>query len=66
LPDDALLPGGLDKRLPVPPLREMFWSWLGAFLGERIKPRLACCGPHHASCHSWLHFEMPLCIDRAR
>ncbi|EFN58032.1 hypothetical protein CHLNCDRAFT_142243 [Chlorella variabilis] len=25
--------GGLDTRLPIPPLRDVFWSWLGAFLG---------------------------------
>lgn len=25
--------GGLDTSLPFPPLSEVFWSWLGAFLG---------------------------------
>lgn len=25
--------GGLDKRLPIPPFLELFWSWAGAFLG---------------------------------
>ena len=28
-----LTPGGLDTRLPVPPLSEVVWSWVGAFLG---------------------------------
>lgn len=27
------LKGGLDKRLPVPPPRELIWSFIGAFLG---------------------------------
>ncbi|KAL4443756.1 hypothetical protein ABPG75_011493 [Micractinium tetrahymenae] len=27
------LKGGLDTRLPVPTWRDIFWSWLGAFLG---------------------------------
>lgn len=25
--------GGLDKRLPIPRYSDLFWSWLGAFLG---------------------------------
>lgn len=25
--------GGLDTRLPIPSWRDIFWSWLGAFLG---------------------------------
>lgn len=32
-PRPALAAGGLDTRLPIPPLRDVFWSWLGAFLG---------------------------------
>ncbi|KAI7844992.1 hypothetical protein COHA_001358 [Chlorella ohadii] len=27
------LKGGLDTRLPIPSFRDIFWSWLGAFLG---------------------------------
>ena len=27
------LKGGQDKRLPIPPLREIIWSFIGAFLG---------------------------------
>lgn len=27
------LRGGLDKRLPVPPLRDLAWNFVGAFLG---------------------------------
>lgn len=27
------LKGGLDTRLPIPTWRDIFWSWLGAFLG---------------------------------
>jgi CBS-domain-containing membrane protein len=26
------LKGGLDKRMPIPPLREVAWSWITAFL----------------------------------
>lgn len=28
-----VLTGGLDKRLPIPRYSDLFWSWLGAFLG---------------------------------
>jgi CBS domain-containing membrane protein len=27
------LRGGLDKRMPIPPLHDVIWSWLAAFLG---------------------------------
>jgi CBS domain-containing membrane protein len=27
------LRGGLDKRMPIPPFREVVWSWVAAFLG---------------------------------
>jgi hypothetical protein len=32
-PPSQCTAGGLDRRLPIPPLREQFWSTLGAFLG---------------------------------
>ena len=25
--------GGIDRRMPVPPVRELFWSFIGAFTG---------------------------------
>eukprot|EP00887_Chlorella_sp_A99_P004921 scaffold4.g4921.t1 len=43
--------GGLDTRLPIPSALEVFWSWLGAFLGilavsalnQWATPEVLCC-----------------------
>ena len=43
-------PGGLDTRLPVPSWRELFWSWLGAFLGGWVGVQPVCCALRPARC----------------